>query len=302
MIVYTTIGAMIEDRRPGQIVGRICLAIGVFLVVSGLLVLAATTLDSLPGRLPPLGASLAVISSAIFTLVFLLGGPLLISRFPAGRERGRSASSGDGLLVIAGAIVLTGALFRMPTRYDDPVFTVAVSAYGLAYILACIGLIRRYVRGSSVVRAQIRWFAAAIGTFIVLFTLTLLIDDDRLWRAGMLALLLPPLAIGVAILRYHLYEIDRLISRGLSWAVLSGLLVAVYAGAVILLQSVLAGVTQGEPWRSPAPRSWPPRCFSRSGGGSRRRSTTGSTGPATTPSERPRTSRSGFATKWISSR
>jgi len=46
--------------------------------------------------------------------------------------------------------------------------------------------------------------------------------------------------------RHRLYEIDRLISRGLSWAVLSGLLVAVYAGAVLLLQGVLGDVTQGE--------------------------------------------------------
>jgi hypothetical protein len=55
-----------------------------------------------------------------------------------------------------------------------------------------------------------------------------------------------PIAIGVAVLRYRLYEIDRLISRGLSWAVLSGVLLAVYAGAVLLLQGVLGDVTQGE--------------------------------------------------------
>ena len=55
-----------------------------------------------------------------------------------------------------------------------------------------------------------------------------------------------PIAIGIAVTRYRLYEIDRLISRGLSWAVLSGLLLAVYAGAVLVLQGVLGGVTQGE--------------------------------------------------------
>ncbi len=41
------------------------------------------------------------------------------------------------------------------------------------------------------------------------------------------AFMLPPIAIGIAVTRYRLYEIDRLISRGLSWAVLSGLLLAV---------------------------------------------------------------------------
>jgi len=60
------------------------------------------------------------------------------------------------------------------------------------------------------------------------------------------SLSLPAIAVGVAILRYRLFEIDRLISRGVSWALLSGLLVAVYAGAVLLLEGVLGGATQGE--------------------------------------------------------
>ena len=173
LIPYTTIGALIEDRRPGQVVGRICLTIGVLFVVSSLLLLAAATLDDLPGRVPPLGAALAVIGAAIFSLVILLGGPLLISRFPDGREPGRSAILVDGLLAVAGATVLTGALRPGPIEYgwiepvDNPLaiaaipflgsntaFTVAFVAYVLASILASVGLVRRYVRGSSVVRAQ----------------------------------------------------------------------------------------------------------------------------------------------------
>jgi len=58
--------------------------------------------------------------------------------------------------------------------------------------------------------------------------------------------ILVPVAVWIAVTRHRLYEIDRLISRGLSWAVLSGALVAVYAGAVLLLQSVLSGATQRE--------------------------------------------------------
>jgi hypothetical protein len=58
--------------------------------------------------------------------------------------------------------------------------------------------------------------------------------------------ILVPVAVWIAVTRHGLYEIDRLISRGLSWAVLSGLLVAIYVGAVILLQGALGGVTQSE--------------------------------------------------------
>lgn len=67
------------------------------------------------------------------------------------------------------------------------------------------------------------------------------------WAAvATVGLLLVPISVWIAVTRHGLYEIDRLISRGLSWAVLSGLLVAVYAGAVLLLQGVLGNVIQGE--------------------------------------------------------
>ena len=54
---------------------------------------------------------------------------------------------------------------------------------------------------------------------------------------------LVPIAIGVAILRHRLYELDRIISRTVGWAVLTGLLVAVFLGAAFLLQAVLAQFT-----------------------------------------------------------
>ena len=61
----------------------------------------------------------------------------------------------------------------------------------------------------------------------------------------MIAVALMPIAIGIAILRYRLYAIDRLVSRSISWAIVTGLLVAVFAGLVIALQAALAGITQG---------------------------------------------------------
>jgi hypothetical protein len=61
--------------------------------------------------------------------------------------------------------------------------------------------------------------------------------------AGILAM---PIAIGIAVTRYRLYEIDRLISRTIGWALVTGVLVAVFAGTVLGLQAVLARVTQGE--------------------------------------------------------
>ncbi|MEK6721797.1 MAG: hypothetical protein AABZ33_14175 [Chloroflexota bacterium] len=270
MVAFTTVGAMIEDRRPGQVVGRICLTIGVLLIVSGILQLATVTLDSLPGRLPPLGAALAVVGSAIFGVVVLVSGPLLISRFPDGREPSRSAVLVDVLLALSAAIMLLGALRPGPLEYGwiepvdnplgvagipvlgaDDVFAVAFFTYGLASILAFVGLIRRYIRGSSVVRAQIRWFGAAIGTSIALLVLMFLTTgngalNDTVWRAWILSPLLAPLAIGVAIMRYRLYEIDRIVSRTISYGVISATLLVIYAGLILILQGPLGAITGGD--------------------------------------------------------
>ena len=55
-----------------------------------------------------------------------------------------------------------------------------------------------------------------------------------------------PIAIGVAILRYRLYDIDRLISRTVGWAIVTLVLLAVFGAGIVAIQAILVGVTQGE--------------------------------------------------------
>ncbi len=57
---------------------------------------------------------------------------------------------------------------------------------------------------------------------------------------------LVPIAIGIAILRYRLYEIDRIVSRSIAYAAMTGILAVVFAGGILLLQGVLATFTQGQ--------------------------------------------------------
>ncbi len=68
-----------------------------------------------------------------------------------------------------------------------------------------------------------------------------------LWLlAALVGLMLVPVSVGIAVTRYRLYDIDRLVSRGLAWGVLTLAIVCIYAGGVLVLQNLLAGVTQGE--------------------------------------------------------
>jgi hypothetical protein len=105
--------------------------------------------------------------------------------------------------------------------------------------------VRAWRSSSGVRRAQLKWLAA--GSAVLLFSIfpLLLLGDGSTVSARIAAdvatigIGVLPIAVGVAILRFRLYEIDRLISRTLSYAALSGLLVAFFAGVVLLTTRVL---------------------------------------------------------------
>ncbi len=268
LIAFMVVGTIIEVRRPGQIIGRLCLAIGTLLLACVVSRMVAVAIDSAPGRLPPFGAALAVVSSSIFAVVFVLSGPLLISRFPNGRDRGWMATLVDVAMAVAGVAMLAFA-FR-PRFLDmgwvegvenplgipaisilgDDVSNLAFVAYGALMTAASVGLVRRYLRGDAVVRAQIRWFAAAIGTSLALFALVFLTSDqpagDLVWGAWILSLLLPPIAIGAAITRYRLYDIDRILSNAIAYALVSFVLVSTFYLANLLLVSWLSPLVEFE--------------------------------------------------------
>jgi hypothetical protein len=86
----------------------------------------------------------------------------------------------------------------------------------------------------------------AVGFALSLFLPNVPGLDNVIGFINFFLLALLPVTIGIAVLRYRLYEIDRIISRTLGWAIVTGLLVAVFAGAVIALQALLAPVTGGD--------------------------------------------------------
>ena len=101
-------------------------------------------------------------------------------------------------------------------------------------------------------REHHKWLLAALGALVatVVFAIgasVLVVPPGNwAWAPALVAFPLTPLSIGIAISRYRLYDIDRIVGRTVGWAVITLFLVAVFAGGVIGLQALLAGVTQGQ--------------------------------------------------------
>ena len=111
----------------------------------------------------------------------------------------------------------------------------------LLLLVALGSLVRRWRASSGVERLQYPWLMTAIGFVIVILVITQLVPESVILDVSLvfIALNAIPAAIGVAILRYRLYDIDKLISRTVSYAVVAAVLVAVYAGSILALGSLV---------------------------------------------------------------
>ena len=120
----------------------------------------------------------------------------------------------------------------------------------LVFPLAVASAVLRYRRGTQVEREQLKWFAAAVGLTVSSFGLAFIPIaplGEISWLLGIASISLIPVAIGIAILRYRLYEIDRLISRTISYVAITGLLLIAYGTLTLLLADPIGGLTGGGP-------------------------------------------------------
>jgi hypothetical protein len=105
-------------------------------------------------------------------------------------------------------------------------------------------VIVRYRRARGEARQQIKWLAYAVALFAATYSFSAIVRFetefplwlDILFYASILGI---PIAIALAVIRYRLYDIDRIISRTVSYAVVAGVLVATYLGVVLALGAVV---------------------------------------------------------------
>jgi hypothetical protein len=193
------------------------------------------------------GWTLTVSLGIVQPLLFLI--PLL---FPDGRPPSPRWRPVVWVAIIAGlAQVVTVALsnanfsnnfpkLRDPVTVVAPlgtIFNLAEEVGPLVFLAGVVSLIFRYRRSGREQRLQLKWFmyASVVAALVILVAATLTNDPLPPFE---IVFPLIPIAVGVAILKYRLYDIDRLISRTLAYAIVTGLLVGVYAGLVLLATQV----------------------------------------------------------------
>src|SRR3984957_10214143 len=245
---FAVVGALVA-ARTGNRLGWLFLAAA---TVSAVTVLAAAYAGpARTGRLPgaPWVAWLfGVILGPVGPLFFLT--PLL---FPDGRPPSSRWRPVIWVAVLGGlGASLCTALSSVEFRTDfpnlrDPVTVVAplVTPYHvsqeagpLVLLVGVISMIVRFRRSGQEQRLQLKWvlYATAIGA-VVVFVASDLTNSPLLEFEIVFPLI--PAAVGIAIMKYRLYDIDRLISRTLGYAIVTGLLVGLYAGLVLLATQVL---------------------------------------------------------------
>jgi hypothetical protein len=105
-------------------------------------------------------------------------------------------------------------------------------------------LVVRYERATAIAQAQLRPFAWVAAVIVSALFLAFIGAGEWAWGIAGIGATLMPVTIGIAVLRYGLYDIDRLISRTIAYGLLSAIVAGLFVGGILLLQAALAPLTQ----------------------------------------------------------
>jgi hypothetical protein len=264
---FGLVGALVVSSRPHNRIGWIMC--GITLTVGFDQFVAAYSrfvLVTEPGRWP-LGEQAAWLSTWTFFPVMLLVAGLVVL-YPSGMPSRFGRRILQAFLVVSAIDILVYALRPGPVRGDtppdnplgipgvghvlDPVTEWLGTILGAIALLAVVDLILRFRHSSGVERLQFRWFVLAAAAFPVMFFGGILLEEFvigvdgfdpvvlafAIWGNGTAA------AIGIAITRHGLYEINRVISRTVGYVLVVGVLGALYFGAISFLTYVLPAESQ----------------------------------------------------------
>jgi hypothetical protein len=267
LVSFSTVGAVIAARRSDNAVGwsllTIALALGVAFAGQSY---ADYTLVADPGSLP--GGAIAVWLSLWTPVPALISATFFCLLFPDGRPPSHRWRWVGWLAVMGGVLIMLGLSLTPGTldernypgarnpvgvegtgRFLEGMETVGTGLALLGLLLAVVSMIVRFRRSIGVERQQLKWVVYAGALAAGGFALTLFLSGplaNAVFALAFLAFIGVPVAAGVAILRYRLYDIDLLINRTLVYGSLTVLLAAVYVGGVAATQTIFRALTGQE--------------------------------------------------------
>jgi hypothetical protein len=248
-LAWPVAGWMVLVRRPGNRIGQFCLGIGASMGLA--FGLQSIVLDVGP----TVGVWIELAYTVLGVVPFLLIVAVL-NTFPTGSYAGRAEAIVGRALIAVGSWALLGFLIRPGPLYDtglnNPLALPQLSGlavvtndsgFFLVVLLALGALARLFVRArrsSGIERQQFRWLLFGGALFVVISGAGQFLPEDSagnfIWLLGGSSI---PASVGVAVIRYRLYEIDRIVSKTFTYAVVVVALGALYAGLVVALRGLL---------------------------------------------------------------
>src|SRR5215204_566267 len=265
-LAFPVVGALIASRHPKNPVGWICLVVGLFwtLIFLG---------DSIPGS-GPYPVTIAALTQAIWVPPVGLLGIYLILLFPDGKlhsRRWRHLAWLSGVVMVLASLGITfspGPLeghpgVRNPFGLEGAPWIatagiVILPLLPLCMLASALSLVLRYRRSGGEEREQIKWIAFAASVVGLLYLIAMVSSftysgpwgaaGTPLWlgllqQASLVSFTAVPIAVGFAVLKYRLYDIDIIINRAIVYGSLAAVLVALYFGGIVLLQRVFVALT-----------------------------------------------------------
>jgi hypothetical protein len=248
------LGGLIASRRPRNAYGWLWLGFGLGLASQSLAMsYEAYTLVVEPESLAALRTISPVLELGAQVALTLV--PLLLLLFPTGRLPSRRWRPLPWISTTAGAVLLFLVLFfENPDQVGGAISIAAfavVTVIFSAILLSALSIVVRYRRAIGAERQQLKWFAWAailIGALIIghLLFVDVLLPEAFLNLLDAASTSVLYVAVGIAILRYRLYDLDIIVNRTLVYGALTVMLVLLYVGSVVGLQYLLRTLTGQE--------------------------------------------------------
>jgi hypothetical protein len=265
IVSFAVVGAFIVVRRPLTRVAWVMIGMGTFFG-AGLLAGAYSALYVTPsgGNQGPFAMELLFLSALLFVPTLGFGTTLLLLLYPTDtlpspRWRVVAAFAALGSVIWNVGVVFRPGIIDNPSLRNvrnplgapaelTPLFDLLPAVSNLlilgAIVLAAGSLLVRYRRGDSVVRAQLRWMAVvAVAVVVSLALANLAPYGDLFFGIGVSAIACLPIAIGVAISRYRLYDIDLIINRAIVYGSLTAILAGLFTAGVGFGQRLFVAFT-----------------------------------------------------------